>query len=339
MPAVWLPYGSTSISIRVDPEDLAWVVSREPVSDYSVMLSSLKSILKESIGGEAALLLDPTLPSVLKEGIAGSFRELLSFDLLSPVSTMEASIRSACLVSCPHPDPIIGFRGLGENLFPFYPELWKEFTSVFLEAAESGEKIDLKPYLKKLRDNVDLKVIMLIPLASDRKVVSGNPVEAYEALSILQPSLVSTQTPVQILVASAGGAPFDESLSRAMSVIPNCLQSVECDRIVFAIEGLKGLGLPPDTLAGNATPNSPLVAKYIGFCRNLLNGKTVHVVSAIPESLLRTVLDCRAHDTLLDAYRAARLFLAKGSKTGIVTHASFTVLCSKSHETPLKEEA
>ncbi len=337
MPAVWLPYGSTSISIRIDHEDLAWVVSRELVSDYSMLLSSLKNILKESVKGEAALLVDPTLPAVLKEGIAGSFRELLSFDLLSPVSTMEDSMRSVCLVSCPHPDPLIGFRGLGENLFPFYPELWKEFASGFLEAAESGGKIDLKPYLSELRNNVDLKVILLIPLAGDPKVISGNPVEAYEALSILQSSLVSTQTSVQILVASAGGTPFDESLSRAMTIIPNCLQGVDCDRIILAIEGLKGLGLSPDMVAENAAPDSPLIAKYIGFCRNLLNGKTVHVVSAIPESLLRTVLDCRAHDTLLDAYRASRLFLAKGSKTGIVTHASFTVLCSETPENTFKE--
>ncbi|MCX8182884.1 MAG: hypothetical protein N3F08_00475 [Crenarchaeota archaeon] len=339
MPAVWLPYGSTSISIRVDIEDLAWVVSRQLVFDYSMLASSLKDILKDSIRGETTLLVDPTLPNFLKEGIAGSFRELLSFDLLSPVSTMEDSMQSACLVSCPHPDPLIGFRGLGENLFPFYPELWKDFTTEFLEAAESGEKIDLKPYLNELRSNVDLKVIMLIPLASDPKILSGSPVEAYEALSSLKPSLVSTQTPVQVLVVSAGGNPFDESLSRAISIIPNCLQNVECDRIILAIEGLKGLGLSPDLVADNAAPSSPLIVKYISFCRNLLNGKTVHVVSAIPESLLRIVLDCRAHDTLLDAYRASRLFLAKGSKTGIVTHASFTILCSEVLKNTLKEEA
>ncbi|MBO3840963.1 MAG: hypothetical protein FGF48_00890 [Candidatus Brockarchaeota archaeon] len=337
MPAVWLPYGSTSISIRIDPEDLAWVVSRELVLDYSMLLSSLKNILKDSVKDGAALLLDPTLPAVLKQGIGGGFRELLSFDLLSPVSTVEDSMRSACLVSCPHPDALIGFRGLGENLFPFYPKLWKEFTSGFLEAAESGGKIDLKPYLSKLCDNLDLKVVTLIPLEGDPKVISGSPVEVYEALNSLQPGLVSTQTPVQVLVISAGGNPFDESLSRAMSIIPNCLQGAECDRIILAIEGLKGLGLPPDLVSDNAEPDSPLIAKYISFCRNLLNGKTVHVVSAIPEPLLRTVLDCRAHDALLDAYRASRLFLAKGSKTGIVTNASFTVLRFETPKNALKE--
>jgi len=340
LPAVWLPYGSTSISIRVDPEDLAWVVSRELVTDYSMLLSALKNSLKDMARGEAGLLVDPTLPAVLKEGLPGRSRELLSFDLLSPVSNMENSIRSACLVSCPHPDPLIGFRGLGENLFPFYPEIWRRFTTGFLEAVDSGDKIDLKQYLNELSSNVDLKVVMLIPLASGPKVLSLSPVEAYEALNSLQPTFVaSTRPPVKILIVSAGGSPFDESFSRAMSIIPNCLQGIECDRVVLAIEGLKGLGLSPDLVAENAGPDSPLIVKYTGFCRRLLNGKIVHVVSAIPESLLRILLECRAHDSLVDAYRASRLFLAKDSKTGVVTHASFTILRFESPENTLKEEA
>lgn len=341
MPAVWLPYGSTSISIRVDPEDLAWVASRGLNTDYSGLIPSLKNSLRETAKDGSVLLVDPTLPPALKEGLAGNFKELLSFDLLSPASSLEGSFQSACLLSYPHPDPLIGFRGLGENLFLFYPGLWKEFTTGFLEAVESRGKIDLKPYLNTLCNYVELKITMVIPLASGQKILLlESPAEAYEALSNLEPRILfSTQTPVEVLTVSAGGSPFDESLSRAMTVIPNCLQGVECDRVLLVAEGLKGLGLPPDLIAENDEPNAPLIIKYIGFCRELLNGKNVHVVSAIPESLLRTVLDCRAHDTLLDAYRASRLFLQKGSKTGIVTHASFTVLRFSKFENPLREEA
>lgn len=340
MPAIWLPYGSTSISIRIDPDDLAWVVPREPVSDYSMLVSSLKNTLKDSLSNEAVLLLDPTLPPVFKENITVGSRELLSFDFLNPTSTIPDSVRSACLVSCPHPDPLIGFRGLGENLFPLYPEIWRKFTSGFIEAAETGGKIDLKPFLKELCNNIDLKILILITLASGPRVLSQSPVEAYETLKSVQAEFAtSISTPIQVLVLSAGGSPFDESLSRAMAVIPNCLQGIEFDRIILAIEGSKGLGISPLMVAEKVTADSPLIVKYIGFCRKLLNGKTVHVVSAIPESLLRTVLDCRAHDTLLDAYKASRLFLPKGSKTGVVTHACFTVLQYESLENMLKEEA
>lgn len=328
MPAVWLPYGSTSINVRVDPEDLAWVVSRDLVTDYSGLIPYLKSGLKELTGGEVTLLTDPTFPAPLREKLAGNTRELSSFDLLSPTSTIEISLQSACLLSCPHPDPLIGFRGLGENLLPFYPGLWKEFTTSFIEAVESGKKIDLKPYLNVLSNNIELKIIIIVPLANDPIVLPlRSPVDAYDALKDIQHRLlVSTQAPVEILIISAGGSPFDETLSRAMSVIPNCLQDAGYERIVLAVEGLKGLGLSPDILVGDTGSDAPLIVKYIGFCRELLKGKTVHVVSAIPELLLRTVLDCRAHDTLTDAYKASRLFLPRGSKIGVVTNASFTIL-------------
>lgn len=339
MPAVRLPYGSTSISIRVDPEDLAWVAPGGLSTDYAGLLPALRSSLRELTRGGSVLLADPTLPPVvkdfLKEVFSGSLRELVSFDLLNQDSKTGYSFQSACLLSCPHPDPLIGFRGLGENLFQFYPELWKEFTARFLEAAGSGRKIDLKPYLNMLCSSISLRLVTLTPLAGGQGVLKeSSPIEAYEALVNLQSGFMfSTKKPVEILLISAGGSPFDDSLSRAMCVLPNCLQDAACDRVILAVEGLNGLGLPPDIIAGeDAESKMPLITKYIGFCKSLLKGRTVHVVSAIPGSLLNTMLDCRAHDTLLDAYRASRLFIPKGSKMGIVPCASYTVLRIESPE-------
>lgn len=289
--------------------------------------------MKELTRSGSVLLADPTLPPVvkdfLKNSFSGSLRELVSFDLSNQDSNTGYFLQSACLLSRPHPDPLIGFRGLGENLFAFYPELWKGFTARFLEATESGGKIDLKPYLSMLCSSIGLRILMLTTSAGGPGVLQvGSPAEAYEALMNLQPRyMFSTQKPIEILLISAGGSPFDESLSRAMCVLPNCLQDAACDRIILVAEGLNGLGLPPDIIAGkDAGSSMPLITKYISLCKNLLNRRTVHVVSAIPGSLLNTVLGCRAYDTLLDAYRASRLFLPKGSKIGIVPHASLTVL-------------
>lgn len=331
LPAVWLPYGSTSISIRVDPDDLAWVTLRGLNTDYSGLLPDLKNNVKELTRQGSVLLMDPTLPPLvkdfLKKNIVENLRELTHFDLLNKGSDTGLPFKSACLLSSPHPDPLIGFRGLGENLFPFHQELWRDFANRFLEASDSEETIGLKQYLNMLSSNISLKLIMLTPWANGPKLLSvNNPIEAYEALKSLQPEYLSSQKPVEILLISAGGEPFDESLIRAMSILPNCLKNAGCDRIILALQGVNGLGLDPVLVSRGNELKMPLILRYLKLCKSLLNGKTIHIVSAISEPLLNMVLGCRAHDTLLDAYKASRLFLQKGSKIGVVTHASFTIL-------------
>jgi hypothetical protein len=331
LPAVWLPYGSTSISVRVDPDDLAWVVPRGLNTDYSSLLPDLKNSVKELTRQGNFLLMDPTLPpfvkDFLKKNVVENLRELTYFDLFKTDLKKDFTLKYACLLSSPHLDPLIEFRGLGESLFPFNPELWREFTNHFLETSDSGKTVDLKPYLDKLCNDIDLRLIMLAPWGSSPQVLSLNsPVEAYDALKNLQPRCLSTQKSVEILLLSAGGEPFDESLIRALSILPNCLQNNGCDRIILVLQGANGLGLDPVLVSRGDELKTPLILKYLKFCRNLLNGKNVHIVSAIPEPLLKTVLDCRAYDALLDAYKASRLFLQKGSKIGVVTHVPFTIL-------------
>lgn len=331
LPAVWLPYGSTSISIRVDPDDLAWVALKSLNTDYTGLLPDLKNNVRELTRHGSVLLIDPTLPPVvkdfLKKNIVGNLRELMHFDLLNKDSNTGFPFKSAYLLSSPHLDPLMEFRGLGENLFPFHQELWREFVTHFLEASDSGKAVDLKTYLNTLCNDISLRLIMLTPWGSNPQMLSVNsPVEAYEALKNLQPGYLSTQKPVEILLISAGGEPFDESLIRAMSILPNCLGNSGCDRIVLAFQGVNGLGLDPVLVSRGNKLETPLILKYLELCKNLLSGKTVHIVSAIPEPLLNMMVDCRAHDTLLDAYKASRLFLQKSSKIGVVTHAPFIVL-------------
>lgn len=331
MPAVWLPYGSTSISLRVDPDDLAWVALKNLNTDYSVLLPNLKNSIRELTRQGHVLLMDPTLPPTvkdfLKKNIVENLRELTHFDLLNTSPNTGPPFKSACLISSPHPDPLIGFRGLGESLFQFHQELWREFTTSFLETSGSGKTVELRPYLDRLCNNIDLRLITITPLGSIPQMLSVNsPVEAYDALKSLQPEYLSTQKPVEILLISAGGEPFDDSLIRAMSILPNCLQNTGCDRIIFAFQGVNGLGLDPVLISRGNELKMPLILEYLKLCRSLLNGKTIHIVSAIPAPLLNMVLDCRAHDTLLDAYKASRLFLQKASKIGVVTHAPFTIL-------------
>lgn len=331
LPAVWLPYGSTSISIRVDPDDLAWVTPRGLNTDYSGLLPDLKNNVRDLTRQGSVLLMDPTLPPLvkdfLKKNIVENLKELTHFDLLNTGSNTGLSFKSACLLSSPHPDPLIGFRGLGENLFPFHQELWGEFVNCFLEVSDSEEAIDLKQYLNMLSSDIDLRLIMLAPWGNGPKLLSvNNPVEAYDALKNLQPEYLSTQKPVEILLISAGGEPFDESLIRAMSILPNCLKNTGCDRIILALQGVNGLGLDPVLISRGNELKKPLILRYLKLCKSLLSGKTIHIVSAISEPLLNMVLDCRAHDTLLDAYKASKLFLQKNSKIGVVTHASLAIL-------------
>lgn len=331
MPAVWLPYGSTSISIRIDPDDLAWVALKNLNTDYSRLLLDLKNNVRELTRQGCVLLMDPTLPHAvkdfLKKNIVENVRELTHFDLLNTDSNTVLQFKSACLLSSPHLDPLIGFRGLGESLFQFHQELWREFKTSFLEASDSGRTIDLKPYLSMLCNDIDLRLITVTPWGSSPQMLSVNsPVEAYEALKNLQPEYLSTQKPVEVLLVSAGGDPFDESLIRAMTVLPNCLQNTGCDRIILALQGVNGLGLDPVLVSRGNELKMPLILRYLKLCKSLLNGKTVHIVSAISEPLLNMVLDCRAHDTLLDAYKASRLFMQKGSKIGVATHAPFSIL-------------
>jgi len=330
LPAVWIPYGSTSISIKIDHEDLAWVFPEGLNTVFFNLNNFLKDLLKEG----RLLLMDPTLPvqvkNFLRENTTVNLRELECFDMLISEPDRGLSKGGACLISYPHLDPLIEFRGLGENLFPFYRELWKDFKTGLLEASKSLGTLGLKEYLKELCNHIDLKLIMLAPWTRGFGVLSTNdPVNAYEALENFRKeySRVIPGSPVEILLMSAGGDPFDESLSRALSIFLNCLRNYSCDRIILVAEGSNGLGLSLElVLKSNDELEMPLVLQYIRLCKNLLNNKAVYFVSAIPESLLKMMLNCKAYETLLDAYKASRLFLPRGSKVGVVTHASLTEL-------------
>lgn len=329
MPAVWLPYGSTSISIRIDPDDLAWILPKELEIDYSALLPELRNGIKKLAGNRDVLLIDPTLPSSIREflkNIVEKATELPYFDLLNH-SNMGFSFKSACLISFPYLDPLIEFRGLGENLFPFHQTLWKDFRTHFLETSGS-EKVDSKPYLDVLHKDVDLKMLMLTPWADSKMLFANGPLEAYETLkNIGQRFTFSVKDSFEILLISSGGNPFDESLIRAISVLPNCLQDAKCNRVLLTIEGTHGLGLDSTSIKRwNGGPDMPLILKYLELCRKLLNGKVVNVVSALPEPILNMVLDCKSYDSITDAYKASRLFLSKGSKVGVVKSASFTIL-------------
>lgn len=272
--------------------------------------------------------MDPTLPIQVKDFLSAglNMKELTCFDMLNNDPDENTYAESACLLSYPHFDPLIEFRGLGENLLPFHKTLWKDFKTSLIEASGSWKTVSLKKYLNDLCNYVDLKLILLIPWIEDSgMLLADNPIKAYEALENFRQefSKISPDPSVELLLISAGGDPFDESLSRALSVFLNCLRQCSCKRVILTAEGSKGLGLDPELiLKNNVELEMPLILRYVNLCKNLLKDRTVYVVSAIPESLLKMVLDCRAYETLSDAYRASRLFLPRGSRTGIVTHAS-----------------
>ncbi|MBO3839776.1 MAG: hypothetical protein QXN75_05650 [Thermoproteota archaeon] len=328
MPAVWLPYGSTSISIKIDHEDLAWVFPTR-LNIGSPNYQELNNVLKTSSREGSLLLIDPTLPVqvkvFLRKSISENIMELVCFDMFNKDPSENLSFKSACLLSRPHLDPLIEFRGLGENLLPFYPTLWRDFKTNLLDASKSQGVLSLKNYLNDLEKQVDLKLIMLTPWAEDSILSTNNLIEAYEILNNFKEFLTAGLNPfVELLLVSAGGEPFDESLSRALSVFPNCLRDCECDRILLIAEGTEGLGLDPELFLKNISElEMPLILQYVALCKSLLKDKTVHFVSATPEPLLKMMIDCKAYETLLDAYKASRLFLPKGSKTGIITHAPF----------------
>lgn len=335
MPAVWLPYGSTSISIKIDHEDLAWVfpnVLNNNLFNLQMLNSILKSILRE----KRLLLMDPTLPNNVKgffrKNLSENLKELSCFDMLNSNPVDVSSVESALLLSYPHLDPLIEFRGLGENLIPFNSKLWRDFKTDVVEASKSGDIVNIRDYLEDINSLIDLKLIMFAPWSENSHVlIVDNPVEAYEAMKLFKKGLLSKipNSKAELLMISAGGDPFDESLSRALCVFPNCLQGCDCDRIVLIAEGSMGLGLDPELVLSynrKIELETPLILRYIDLCRGLLREKLVHTVSAIPDPLLKMILDSKAYDTLFDAYKASRLFLPKGSKTGIVTNASLTIL-------------
>ncbi|MEM3712568.1 MAG: hypothetical protein QXR97_03415 [Thermoproteota archaeon] len=337
MPAVWLPYGSTSVSIKIDHEDLAWVFPRDFKNNLfnpQILNSVLKTISRE----KRMLLIDSSLPAKVKDFFRGNFhgnmKELPCFDMLDSSPTGTLSIESAYLLSYPHLDLLIEFKGLGENLIPFHSTLWRDFKTDVLEASKSGEIVNLKNYLKDINSLIDLKLIMLAPWAEDPCILlEDNPLGAYEAIASFKQGLLSKapDSPVELLIISAGGDPFDESLSRALSVFPNFLQGCVCERILLIAEGSMGLGLDTELVLNyNSELEAPLILRYISLCRRFLEGKSVHIVSAIPEPLINMMLDSKAYDTLSDAYKASRLFLPKSSKTGVVTHASFATVRSVS---------
>lgn len=335
MPAIWLPYGSTSISIKIDHEDLAWIIPNRLDNNLfnpQTLTGLLKSISKE----KRVLLMDSTLPNNIKGFLRKNFpenlKELFCFDMLYSDPVDALSVESAFLLSYPHLDPLIEFRGLGENLMPFNSKLWRDFKTDVSEASKSGRIVNIRDYLKDIDSIIDIKLVMFAPWSEDSHVLLvDSPLEAYESMILFKHGLLSKapNSKAELLMISAGGDPFDESLSRALCVFPNCLQGCDCDRIVLIAEGSMGLGLDPELVLNynrNIELEMPLILKYISLCRSLLRDKSVHVVSAIPEPLLKTILDSKAYDTLFDAYKASRLFLPRGSRTGVVTNASLTVL-------------
>ncbi|MGQ9478852.1 MAG: hypothetical protein ACUVQ0_02375 [Thermoproteota archaeon] len=326
MPAVWLPYGSTSVSIRVESEDLAWILPERP-NTHQESVMELRNIVKEAKSQESSLILDPTLPlDVLRllEKIVPQeeLRYLPSFDLVPRSGSLEGFFGAAYLFTCPHVDPLLGFRGVGESLIPFFKIIWEDFSELI-----GGKEVDLKKYLNKLSESVDIRVVMFMPWPNTGIMVANNPVEAYEKIKWFQQNYEFEMDPVEILILSTGGKPFDESLARALCTLPNCLKNFSGGKVVLSVEAEKGVGIDPDLVfSENHSQKSPPIMSYISLCKRLLKDKTVYVVSAVPETLLNMLIPCKSYDTLLDAYKASRLFLPKGSKVGIVTHTPFISL-------------
>ncbi len=238
-------------------------------------------------------------------------------------------------------DPLTGYAGAHSAVVPGLAstKTIQEYRKTYLDSEVSPGSIELNPIKEDVfealsKTSIDFAINMVTNHEGRIIAVhSGGFEESWgKAINSLADSReVSLETGADIVIVSAGGAPYDQSLYKATWALVNATKAAKRNgTIVLLAQCISGLGAEAYTQLARVSETSEIKRRYMYGAEALSllkqvqrNGRIV-LVSALPNYLVES-LDMDVARTANEAYTKA-IQSRRGRKTIVIPFGSQSVL-------------
>lgn len=238
-------------------------------------------------------------------------------------------------------DPLTGYAGAHSAVIPGLASTntIKEYRKTYLDSEVSPGRIELNPIKEDVfealrKTSIDF-TLNLVTNHEGRIIAvhSGGFEESWgKAINSLANSReVSTERGVDVVIVSAGGSPYDQSLYQATWALINASKVVKRNgTIVLLAQCISGLGAEAYTQLARVTERSEIKRRYmygaeaLALLKQVQRNNRVTLVSALPNYLIEA-LDMDVARTANDAYKKA-IESRRGRKTLVIPYGSQSIL-------------
>jgi len=237
-------------------------------------------------------------------------------------------------------DPYTGYAGAHSAIVPGLAsiETIKEYRKKYFSADIIPGKIEFNPIKEDVLEainKVGIDFTLNIVTNKDGKIVSAHA-GAYEETwgkainSLADMREISSKTGADIVIASAGGDPYDQNLYRASWALTNALQTAKRNgTIVLLAQCQTGLGAEAYTQLARVSELSELKRRYmygaeaLHLIKQALKNKRIILVSALPNYLVESI-GLEVARTANEAYKKA-IQSRRGRKTVVIPHSCSSI--------------
>jgi nickel-dependent lactate racemase len=214
----------------------------------------------------------------------------------------------------------------------------KEYRKIYFDSGVAPGIIELNPIKEDVLDAINKTQIdyaLNFVTNNEGKIIAihgGGYEESWgKAInSLIDLPDVSTEGSADIVIISAGGAPFDQNLYQASWALINASKAVKKNgTIVLLAECVTGLGADAFTKLARVVESSELKRRYmygaeaLDLMKQVLKNNKIILVSALPTYLVESIgLDVAR--TANDAYKMA-MQSRRGRKTVVIPYGCKTI--------------
>lgn len=238
-------------------------------------------------------------------------------------------------------DPHTGYAGAHSAIVPGLAstETIKEYRKKYFDANIIPGKIELNPIKEDVIEainKVGIDFALNIVTNKDGRIVAAHAGSYEEAWGKAINSLgdmreIPSEDGADIVVISAGGAPFDQNLYRASWALINALKAVKRNgTIVLLAQCQTGLGAEAYTQLARVSEISELKRRYMYGAESLqlikrtLRNNKIILVSALPNYLVESI-GLEVARTANEAYKKA-FQSRRGRKTTVIPYGCTSIL-------------
>lgn len=350
MPEIWLPYGDVEVVLNLKAELLAQELKAD---DARADLSPIKGIerrpglvviddnpyslelLDVAMGAwgakpsEVAVIGPHELVKVLeRRGFrrpASGVKDVGLIDGRRVLAPAEAG-SGALIIAEVGFDVLYGYKGPWSALcdaLDLRGEVWKRKEDKLTPGGEDGWSWFANEVLKAFGGDA---IAYTMGAKGPSKIYVGEAVKAGESLK--SHLTIRELKPTRFLIVSAGGSPYDDTLSSILRAAFNHQAILARDpELVVVGEARRGLGSKPLEMAfeGMAIPSEYVKGMEDLLCLSLLKERgNLSLVTALPEAILRR-LGLRAHRSVSKAFEEVEMRHEWRLKVTVIHHGALTL--------------
>ena len=238
-------------------------------------------------------------------------------------------------------DHLAGYTGAHNSIIPGLASsnTIKDYRKNYFDYKISPGKIELNPIKEDILEAVSMTGIdysVNLVTNTEGKIIAahtGGYEESWgKAINSLadQPE-ISIEEPADIVIVSAGGTPYDESLYQATWALYNASKAAKKNgHIIFLAQCVKGLGAEAYVQLSRVLDSNEIKRRYmygaeaLDFLRQVQKNNKIILVSALPNYLVES-LDLEVARTANEAYIKAHQ-TRRGKKTLVMPHGSQSIV-------------